>query len=197
MKSSVLKLSSFQGPRRTQGGQEGSRGVRVSWDACGAQLPFTFQNRSLTQSHSFLNEWNLGLYFSWNYYWELLASFLLICLWKKLVIPKKKLFSFLHLLSPLIFRGPQVSTWPGLHSCEKHDFWSISCSMVASLHCLCLFFCYPALPVDSENLTSMTPPLQEVCGKSTWQLAFSLMQSVGEISYCIQVPPLKKSFVDD
>lgn len=31
----------------------------------------------------------------------------------------------------------------------------------------------------------------------SWQLAFSLMQSVGEISYCSQVPPLKNIFDDD
>lgn len=60
-----------------------------------------------------------------------------------------------------------------------------------------MLFCHPTLPVDSENVTNMMPPLQEVCGNTTWQLAFSLMQSVGEIFYCNQVPPLKNSFVDD
>lgn len=68
--------------------------------------------------------------------------------------------------------------------------------MEDSLHCLCLF-CHPALPVDSDNVTSATPPVIEVCGKSTWQLAFNLMQSVGEISYCSQVPPPKNGFDDD
>lgn len=204
MKSSVLKLSFFPGPRRMQGGQERSNGAWVSWDACGAQLP-DIHISELVSSYPeppkywvhFVNEWNLGPYFSWNYYyWELLGSFLLICFWKELVIPKNWLFSFLHPLSPFIFRGPSVYTWPGLHDYEKHDFWSVSWSMEDNLQCLRLF-CHPTLPVDSENVTNMMPPLQGVCGNTARQLAFSLMQSVGEIFYCNQVPPLKNSFVDD
>lgn len=68
MKSSVLKLSFFPGPRRMQGGQEWSNGVWVSWDACGAQLP-DIHISELVSSYPeppkywvhFVNEWNLGL----------------------------------------------------------------------------------------------------------------------------------------
>lgn len=98
MKSSVLKLTPFQGPRRIQGDRKGAEVSEFSEMLVGFDcLIYTLQNLSpLTLSHPSIKHT-----FWMNEIWGCISPetvvivnywllFLLICLWKELVIPKDK-----------------------------------------------------------------------------------------------------------